>query len=467
MSKTSNTGGVNGRQNPAPTSTPPKSTPPEEKPPGAVSGRAGRRCAGAVLVEDGPWTVSGVPAEGLPVAVPEETRQGVTAEAEALSGELSDCGGLGAVPAETGLGVVVCGGLGLEGFQQSLVDVGLETSFDPLDGDLRMYMDQVFRSVMTKQTPQAKAGLQGLLGALIGQDIVDLQVIDSELPVDSIFEKRSRFDVVVTFNNGQQANIEMCCYTHNYHQERMELYAAKLHAGQPLKGQLYSRIKRTYQISIIANQNIYPHDTDLCHEFALYDQQRDTAYQGRVKLITVELHKLKELFATDFKIDSLDSIQRWALFLAYGQDRAKQDLMRELCELEEAINMSAQTLNSISKDEIERYRLFQQWANNLETQSLIPDAIQTGIEQGHAQGLAEGLQQGKAEGLAEGLEKGKAQGLAQGMTEGKTEGLAEGLAEGDVAARRDVARKMLFSGLGIEAIQELTSLTKTDIENLN
>lgn len=100
--------------------------------------------------------------------------------------------------------------------------------------------------------------------------------------------------------------------------------------------------------------------------------------------------------------------------------------------------MSAQTLNSISKDEIERYRLFQQWANNLETQSLIPDAIQTGIEQGHAQGLQEGLQQGKAEGLA----------------------------EGDVAARRDVARKMLLSGLGIEAIQELTSLPKTDIENL-
>ena len=110
----------------------------------------------------------------------------------------------------------------------------------------------------------------------------------------------------------------------------------------------------------------------------------------------------------------------------------------ELVEMEEAINMSAQTLNSISKDEIERYRLFQQWANNLETQSLIPDAIQTGIEQGHAQGLQEGLQQGKAEGLA----------------------------EGDVAARRDVARKMLLSGLGIEAIQELTSLPKTDIENL-
>ena len=54
--------------------------------------------------------------------------------------------------------------------------------------------------------------------------------------------------------------------------------------------------------------------------------------------------------------------------------------MRELCELEEAINMSAQTLNSISRDEIERYRLFQHWAHNLETQSLIPDAIQTDIE---------------------------------------------------------------------------------------
>lgn len=65
-------------------------------------------------------------------------------------------------PAETVLGVV-CGGLGLEGFQQSLVEVGLETSFDPLDGNLRMYMDQVFRSVMTKQTPQARTGLQGLV----------------------------------------------------------------------------------------------------------------------------------------------------------------------------------------------------------------------------------------------------------------------------------------------------------------
>ncbi len=54
----------------------------------------------------------------------------------------------------------------------------------------------------------------------------------------------------------------------------------------------------------------------------------------------------------------------------------------------------------------------------------------------------------------------------EGREEGREEGRKEGREEGREEGRKEVARKMKLTGLSIEMIEEMTGLTKNEIENL-
>ena len=68
----------------------------------------------------------------------------------------------------------------------------------------------------------------------------------------------------------------------------------------------------------------------------------------------------------------------------------------------------------------------------------IKNSIDTALELGREQGLAEGIEQGRAEGRAEGIEQGRAQ----------------------------IVLSMLAKGLDIAAVSELTGLSVEDIRTL-
>ena len=68
--------------------------------------------------------------------------------------------------------------------------------------------------------------------------------------------------------------------------------------------------------------------------------------------------------------------------------------------------------------------------------------------------------------MNEAKRKGLAAGLAEGRTKGLAEGRAEGRAEGKAEEKKEIAKKMKEKGLDIELIQELTNLTKDEINSL-
>lgn len=69
--------------------------------------------------------------------------------------------------------------------------------------------------------------------------------------------------------------------------------------------------------------------------------------------------------------------------------------------------------------------------------------------------------------IAEWLEeKGRAEGVQQGLEQGLERGLEQGLEEGRLAEARNIARKMLASGLAPELISHLTGLTPEELVTL-
>jgi predicted transposase/invertase (TIGR01784 family) len=65
-------------------------------------------------------------------------------------------------------------------------------------------------------------------------------------------------------------------------------------------------------------------------------------------------------------------------------------------------------------------------------------------------------------GIIEGEIKGRAEGRAEGMIEGEIKGRAEGLAEGKL----EIARRLLETGMPVEQVMQLTSLTEEEVKGL-
>ena len=73
--------------------------------------------------------------------------------------------------------------------------------------------DYVAKRVLTAENPESKQALIDLLNSALklldGEVVVDLTVINPEIPVDGKHYKKSKFDIRVRFQNGEQGIIEV------------------------------------------------------------------------------------------------------------------------------------------------------------------------------------------------------------------------------------------------------------------
>jgi len=154
---------------------------------------------------------------------------------------------------------------------------------------------------------------------------------------------------------------------------RLEFYAAKLFSGQEIggTGKRYNDLKQTYQIAILVNGRLVQ-DEEFYHSFENYDPIRGVSLNGRSRIITLELSKLKDI--VDKPIDKMSSQERWGIFFKFLTDKSKRSEINKILEIEEGIAMASKILKSISKDEIERALLMSELKYQLDTQSQLTDA---------------------------------------------------------------------------------------------
>ena len=80
--------------------------------------------------------------------------------------------------------------------------------------------------------------------------------------------------------------------------------------------------------------------------------------------------------------------------------------------------------------------------------------------------LKNGRQEGKAEGLEQGISKGKAKGIEEGLKAGIQLGKRQGEKKGIKKRELEIAKQMLFKGLDIQLICEMTGLSEAKINAL-
>jgi len=241
--------------------------------------------------------------------------------------------------------------------------------------------DPVFKAVFTKDTKESRGALSHLISALIGRTVKVETIIANEPPVDDLRQRYLRFDVACRTEKGELVNVEMSLNPGKDETVRLEYYAAKLFVGQDMHGEdkKYNDLKETYQIAILAKSQFFP-DEELIHNFLYYDPDTRISLGGKTKIITVELVKTKPI--VDKPIEEMTTAELWAVFFEYLTDEEKRAKMIEIINHEEGIAMAVETLSNITQDDVEYARMTTLIKSQLDYQSGMFEARQSGREEG-------------------------------------------------------------------------------------
>ena len=133
-------------------------------------------------------------------------------------------------------------------------------------------------------------------------------------------------------------------------------------------------------------------------------------------------------------------------FISQTNKREVEIAMQE----NEQIKKANEEYEYLTGEEAERRLAFLVDKAKKDESNMIEGARQEGIEQGIEQGKKEGIEQGKKEGIEQGKQEGRKQGIEEGLKK----------------AQIEMAKKLLKKEMLVEEIEEITKLTKEEIEKL-
>jgi len=219
--------------------------------------------------------------------------------------------------------------------------------------------DYIFKTLLTH--PDTKPALIDLIATVIGQemdDIVDVQILNNELPATDTDEKNERLDVNCVLRNGTQVNVEMQgsqieepynCGNENFIGKYI-YYLTDLHSSQKSKGVKYYDLARTYQVTF-STYTIFPNRAGYITVSNMRTQEGELI-SDRINMVIIELSKLGEVLKKP--VAEMSSIEMWSAFLGYAADPSHRILINEMIERKEALGMASRVLMNISKDDHER-----------------------------------------------------------------------------------------------------------------
>jgi len=276
--------------------------------------------------------------------------------------------------------------------------------FDDAEDLLDIRRDEVFKAVFTRETAASRTALSRLISAVIGRDVEVVTLNANEPAAQSALDRQLRFDIRCKTRGGEPVNVEMSLHPKPFEPVRLEFHAARLFAGQDIKGagRNYGHLKPAYQIAILAKERFFGGGSFL-HSFEYYDPIRAAPLGGRSRIFTLELSKLKDIAKKN--PDEMTRPEMWSVFFEHLTNPPMRSKINAILKREEGIAMAGEVLMSISRDEVERAIFESREKNELDIQSEISYAAEQGEKRGEERGLKKGRREGKQEGIQQEREK--------------------------------------------------------------
>ncbi|MCL1791889.1 MAG: Rpn family recombination-promoting nuclease/putative transposase [Peptococcaceae bacterium] len=221
------------------------------------------------------------------------------------------------------------------------------------------YEDGVFKTLLTH--PDAKPVLRDIVESYLRFPVVKVEVRNVELPISDINEKRERFDVNCTINDGSQLDVEMQSEAmtgdslrknHKIVKSRAIYHLCDLHSGQDGRSIRYDKLLRSFQMTF-CGYTVFPKSEHFVSRYNFRDEY-GMELSDAVGIVFIELTKLDDVVKRS--AETMTGEEAWSVFFAFGSDPKYRELLNKLMAVRREIKMANELLQSISKDEIERAR---------------------------------------------------------------------------------------------------------------
>ena len=288
---------------------------------------------------------------------------------------------------------------------------------------LKMKDDIMFKAFFSKRG--SEKFLKDFLDSILEKDVKIKKIIhDSRLEQLVRESKYGVLDLDVELEDGEKINIEMQLKNYRNIEERTTFYASKKIVEQIGPAQKYEDLKKVIVIAIL-DYNLIDLPEYITKTVRVAKEHREYELNNHVEYIYIELKKFREK-----NPNMNEPINQWLAFI----DMERGDLL-EMAKKNSKIIKEAYGEYEVLTGDDEVKRLGEiRLMSKLEEEAALASARHKGTEEGLKQGKEEGLKQGKEEGERE--------------------------------EKTRIAKKLLEKKIKLEQIEDITGLTKAEIEKI-
>jgi len=298
---------------------------------------------------------------------------------------------------------------------------------------LPLTSDVIFKAVFSR--PGNEDILKSLLEAILDIYIKEVQVQNTELPVDSFDNKAGVMDIKVRIDEDIICDIEMQVKNVWNIDHRSTYYISKNLSSEMRRGDDYKAVKKSIGINLLAfefyKRNSYRSIAHMKFEKTKKEEYIDMGYTDEDEIATtdLEMHFIELPKFIKKAPEPKTKLEQWLYFIA-GREEKMKDIEERVKEIEKA----EKVLEELSADK-EAWNLYE---------------ARDRAMRDYNSGMRYAKEQGWNEGMESGIKRGEQIGLKKGIQKSKIE----------------IAKKMIEKGIPIENICEITNLTKEEIEKI-
>ncbi len=205
--------------------------------------------------------------------------------------------------------------------------------------------DVIFKKIFGQHPNILRSFLNSMLPLPVGQEIVELEYLSSEMVPETYLEKFTSVDVRCKDTTGRQFLVEMQMNWTTAFKQRVLFNASKAYVTQTEKGYEYKNLQPVYALNLI-NQNYLPDSPEYYHHYAVVHLKDNNEKLEGLEFVFIELQKFKAQNIRDKKMQVL-----WLRFLTEINEQAENisEELTENPEIEQAIQFVYEA--SLSKEE--------------------------------------------------------------------------------------------------------------------
>ncbi|GHS95687.1 hypothetical protein AGMMS50276_12230 [Synergistales bacterium] len=272
--------------------------------------------------------------------------------------------------------------------------------------------------------------LSDLLSGFLGEKIVVTEILNPEIPPESLLDKLSRMDLLALDSRGELLSAEVQVQYHEGFDDRVTYYGMNVHSDSVKKGDKYAQIRRTVMVNILAFRHKKLADIPHYHTtFKLRNEDASITLTEKFAIHYIEVPKIVDL-VNNASLKTLSKEDKWVLYL----NDCGGDVMERIVS-EEPMIAKALTIGEIfNLDKAERQR----------ARSRRDAVIGLNIAMGAS--------------YHSGMEKGREEGMEKGREEGMEKGREDTL--------KSLVRSMLARSMSVESISDILGISVDKIEAL-